>query len=148
MITCPRCGKQSRTRITSKFNLEDICMDCKEIEQRHPLYELACKAEHEQMMKGNRDYEGIGCPTDLYIPKKVAIKVAPILGKTVMWLATHHTHPDVEITWDIPKPKCSNLCDSTAMQPEFFDFESTLVRGRCQECGDDAIQACTPILIS
>jgi len=146
MITCPRCQCKTSTRIMSKFNFDEICSPCKEIEIRHPLYELASKAEHEQMMKGNRDYEGIGCPKDLYLPKNVDIKVVPILGKTVMWLATHHIHPNVEITWDIPIPKCSNLCDPDKLEPILFEMHNTVVRGLCRECACDAIRPCTPTL--
>jgi hypothetical protein len=47
------------------FNREDICLDCKEKETKHPLYEKAREADEAQMRKGNFNFEGIGRPADL-----------------------------------------------------------------------------------
>jgi hypothetical protein len=66
MITCPRCGAKTNTSVVSRFNTERICIPCEEAERKHPLYELAAKAEHHQCTLGNFNYEGIGCPKSLY----------------------------------------------------------------------------------
>jgi hypothetical protein len=50
----------------SKFNTEEICMDCKEREKRHPLYAEADHCETEAVRAGNTNFAGIGCPPELY----------------------------------------------------------------------------------
>jgi hypothetical protein len=57
---CDRCGAKLTTRIMSMYNLDVICMDCKEVETKRPDYDEAVKADHEQIKKGNRNFEGIG----------------------------------------------------------------------------------------
>lgn len=68
---CARCGVslENVVHTTSMFNTDVICSDCKEREKRHPLYEKAAKVELEEVLKGNYNYEGIGCPPDLYEPE-------------------------------------------------------------------------------
>lgn len=44
----------------SMFNEDVICMVCKEAETKHPNYEKACKADLEEIKKGNYNFEGIG----------------------------------------------------------------------------------------
>lgn len=68
---CARCGVplESVVHTTSMFNKDVICVDCKDREKRHPLYEKAVKVEREEVLKGNYNYEGIGCPPELYEPE-------------------------------------------------------------------------------
>ncbi len=49
----------------SWFNTQEICPDCQKIEMAHPDYQKAKDREHEQVLKGNRYYEGIGLPDDI-----------------------------------------------------------------------------------
>ena len=49
----------------SRFNTQEICMDCVKKEKAHPNYENARTREMEEVRKGNYNYEGIGKPMDL-----------------------------------------------------------------------------------
>lgn len=63
---CDRCGQNNNnTTITSKFNMERICMTCKDEEKLHVDYKKADEAEIAECLKGNLNYEGIGLPADL-----------------------------------------------------------------------------------
>lgn len=63
--TCQRCGKKNQALIMSIFNTQMICLDCQDLEAKHPLYETARKAEREAIQSGNRFFSGIGRPSDL-----------------------------------------------------------------------------------
>ena len=43
----------------SMLNMDEICMECKEKERKHPMYKAACEAERAEVLKGNRDYKGL-----------------------------------------------------------------------------------------
>lgn len=59
--TCERCHKYfDGARIMSMFNTQVICMWCKDVEELHPDYEKARKAERDEYRKGNAHFEGIG----------------------------------------------------------------------------------------
>jgi hypothetical protein len=63
---CNRCfGETNGITIMSMFNEQVICMQCKEIEKKHPKYNLASKTEIEEIKKGNYNFKGIGLPNDL-----------------------------------------------------------------------------------
>ena len=49
----------------SMFNEQEICMDCKDKEEKHPKYQEARDAEHREVMNGNYNFKGIGKPADL-----------------------------------------------------------------------------------
>jgi hypothetical protein len=49
----------------SYFNNDWICIGCADKERLHPDYERAKKIEHEHVLKGNYNFEGIGKPDDL-----------------------------------------------------------------------------------
>lgn len=73
---CQRCGGSfeingSHIHTTSMFNKEEICMACKDREKHHPLYKKAVEADHEHIRNGDYNFEGIGCPPDLYPKKEV-----------------------------------------------------------------------------
>lgn len=56
---CDRCGGSTNNTTTmSMFNMDVICMDCKEEEKKDPEYEAASKAELEAIRKGVKNYQG------------------------------------------------------------------------------------------
>lgn len=58
---CSRCGNTlSNGRIMSMYNMDVICLACKKAETNREDYTLAVEADHEQIRKGNYNYEGIG----------------------------------------------------------------------------------------
>lgn len=61
---CDRCGKFLSARIMSKFNEGARCLECKDLERKHPDYEKASKAELEAVKAGNYNFPGIGWPGD------------------------------------------------------------------------------------
>lgn len=69
---CERCGGSllnadgHKEFAHSMFNLERICMQCKKKEREHPKYKEALDAVRREESRGNREYEGIGCPPELY----------------------------------------------------------------------------------
>lgn len=63
--TCDRCGKQTDITLCSQFNTEGLCMQCKKDEEQHPQFQHALKAEHDQILDGNRNYKGVGLPSNL-----------------------------------------------------------------------------------
>ena len=65
MHICPRCKKETRVHSVSRFNTDDCCLNCLEIESKHPKYEEARRIEHEEVVKGNMNFPGIGLPEDL-----------------------------------------------------------------------------------
>jgi hypothetical protein len=63
---CQRCNNPTNNVTTmSMFNTQIICIPCKEIERKHPLYNNASMAEMDEIKKGNFNFEGIGLPKDL-----------------------------------------------------------------------------------
>ena len=65
MTNCDRCGKPTQVIIMSMFNTENICLNCKDKEEKHPKFREAVDAELKQMKRGNYNYAGIGKPEDL-----------------------------------------------------------------------------------
>lgn len=58
---CQRCGADLAPGcIVSKFNLDWLCMDCKDDEEMAPGYAAADAAEIAQVRAGNRNYPGVG----------------------------------------------------------------------------------------
>ena len=64
-MICQRCGKEALAHITSMFNTQIICIDCKEKERQHPLYEKAVAADTAAIRQGDYNFPGIGKPEDL-----------------------------------------------------------------------------------
>lgn len=64
-MVCERCGNDTLGYITSMFNTETICFECKDKEKNHPDYQKAVDADNEQIRAGNYNFEGIGKPIDL-----------------------------------------------------------------------------------
>lgn len=58
--TCDKCGGiLAAGRIMSMFNTDCICMKCCEKEKHNKDYDVAVKADHEQIKKGNYNFKGI-----------------------------------------------------------------------------------------
>ncbi len=58
---CDRCGKPlNGCRIMSMYNQDVLCMDCKDKETQREDYSKAVEADHEQIRRGNYNFEGIG----------------------------------------------------------------------------------------
>ena len=56
---CDKCGGNlNGGRTLSAFNLDVLCMGCKEKEKQDPDYQKAVEADHEQIRCGNYNYEG------------------------------------------------------------------------------------------
>ena len=56
---CERCGEATGGKTTtSMFNLDIICMDCKDDEKNDPEYDAACKEESEAYVSGIVNFGG------------------------------------------------------------------------------------------
>jgi hypothetical protein len=60
MRICDRCGKKTEFFIMSMFNTEEICLDCKDKEKKHPDYQRAVEADEAMIRSGNLNFGGIG----------------------------------------------------------------------------------------
>lgn len=69
---CDRCGANATVKTMSMLNTDIICMPCKDLEKLMPEYAEACKAELDEVKKGNLNYEG------LYPHVKVATKIKKV----------------------------------------------------------------------
>ena len=58
-MKCQRCGKETDTHTMSMLNMDEICMECKEEERKHPMYKAALEAERAEVLKGNLNYKGL-----------------------------------------------------------------------------------------
>lgn len=65
-LICDRCHKETKITTGSFFNTEMICLDCENIEKHHPDYEEAKRIEHEEVVKGNYNFQGVGLPKDYF----------------------------------------------------------------------------------
>jgi len=58
-LVCDRC-KQDPNRVTASYmNTDIICMDCKKVEQEHPLYQVAREAKNVACVAGDNNYPGL-----------------------------------------------------------------------------------------
>ena len=64
-MKCDRCHTNARITTMSMFNMDTICMSCKDEETKHPKYKEAQEAERKACLAGNMNYPGIGKPKDL-----------------------------------------------------------------------------------
>ena len=62
---CSRCNSPAPWKAMSMFDHKGICMDCKDMEKKHPDYGAACEAEKRADSRGDYDFPGIGKPLDL-----------------------------------------------------------------------------------
>jgi hypothetical protein len=63
--TCDRCKGKTSVRMMSMFNTDMCCHSCLDKERKHPKYKEAVTTEHEEVVKGNMNFPGIGLPDDL-----------------------------------------------------------------------------------
>ncbi len=56
---CSRCGGLLTVRSMSRMNEDVLCPDCLDVEQAHPRYQEAVKAELNQVKAGNYNYPGL-----------------------------------------------------------------------------------------
>lgn len=57
---CDRCGGSlDEGRIMSMYSTECICLECHRKEKLNEDYYIAIKADHDEIKKGNFNYEGI-----------------------------------------------------------------------------------------
>jgi recombinational DNA repair protein (RecF pathway) len=63
--SCARCGESLVASIVSRFNLDVICMVCSDKERAHPRYAEAVAQVEDALRQGNRNFRGIGKPSDL-----------------------------------------------------------------------------------
>jgi hypothetical protein len=64
-MKCQRCNTQTSAHTVSYFNTQEICIDCRDKERKHPQFEEARAREHGEVMRGNLNFRGIGLPNDL-----------------------------------------------------------------------------------
>lgn len=60
MARCGRCFKETSVTIMSMFNTQELCLDCKDAEEKRPDYAEARKAEAEAVKRGDFNFPGIG----------------------------------------------------------------------------------------
>lgn len=63
-LKCDRCGKESKIFKMSFFNKQECCTNCLLIEQLHDDYKDAKLKEHEECLKGNYNFDGVGLPSN------------------------------------------------------------------------------------
>lgn len=63
-MKCERCGEERIGSICSMFNTQTVCFPCKELEEAHPEYEAARKAEQRAVQRGDYNFPGVGLPAD------------------------------------------------------------------------------------
>ena len=57
---CDKCGGSlTDGRIMSRFDESCLCILCSDKEKQDPDYKKAVEAEHEQIRRGNYNYEGL-----------------------------------------------------------------------------------------
>jgi hypothetical protein len=64
-MICNRCGKDAQAFTGSYFNMETICLDCRDREEAHPDFQRAREVESAAVLNGNFNFPGIGLPDDL-----------------------------------------------------------------------------------
>jgi hypothetical protein len=61
-MICQRCYRQTNVSTMSRFNTQEICLECEEAERKLPEYAEAAKAELEACRRGDFNFPGIGLP--------------------------------------------------------------------------------------
>ena len=79
-MICQRCHRETNAHTMSKFNTQEICLECKDKEKKHPEYAAADKAEVDAVRQGNYNFGGMGTPADLLQPKNKQEKEMPENG--------------------------------------------------------------------
>lgn len=61
---CIRCGAENVQHTMSKFNTDEICMQCKSDERSAPNYKRACEVERAACLRDDYNFQGIGLSLD------------------------------------------------------------------------------------
>lgn len=56
---CDRCNAPLKSRTLSMMNMDVLCSSCDNEEKKHPKYREACDMEMNEILKGNRNFEGM-----------------------------------------------------------------------------------------
>lgn len=59
-FACARCGATNTASIVSKYNLDEICIECKHDERRLPSYAHADAEEVASVRAGHLNFPGVG----------------------------------------------------------------------------------------
>jgi len=59
---CQRCFEETSVTSMSIFNTQMCCMDCLDLEKKHPQYSIAETLEIAAVKKGDYNFQGIGLP--------------------------------------------------------------------------------------
>jgi hypothetical protein len=59
-VICQRCGKETLETIQSMYTTQEICMVCKDAEEKRPDYKAAVKADKAAVRAGDINFKGIG----------------------------------------------------------------------------------------
>ena len=78
-MKCARCAIELGGFKMSMFNQDMCCELCTMIEIRHPRYIEARDKEHNEVQKGNLNYDGIGLPQNYLDWAKLELKYDPEL---------------------------------------------------------------------
>jgi len=133
MIICPRCDRTTNSHQGSRFNLQDLCLDCTQVEKQHPLYEIAAKAEHEAFVGGNWNYEGIGAPKSLTIKNRTQLPAQVILYQ--LFVVQSLDAPNKKALWEFPVDIRDCSCGND-LEHGFFDWGTRTLSLTCQHCGE------------
>lgn len=65
-MNCTRCNQSNKKLLfLSVFNDEQICVSCKEKEEKHPMYKNALEAYNQAEKNEQYNFKGIGLPKEL-----------------------------------------------------------------------------------
>jgi len=81
-MKCERCGIESNVSSVSYLSTEEVCVECKEVEKNHPLYDFGKRIELSEVKKGNTKFKGIldgfeGKPSTINIMAQIKYEDTP-----------------------------------------------------------------------
>ena len=62
MKKCARCGVDTNVTTMSYFNEDILCVECSELERRHPDFARAQAIEERHVRDQDLNYKGVGLP--------------------------------------------------------------------------------------
>jgi hypothetical protein len=60
---CQRCREDAKVTSMSRFNTQMCCMNCLDLEKKHPKYHVAETLEIAAIKQGRYNFQGIGLPS-------------------------------------------------------------------------------------
>jgi hypothetical protein len=131
--SCDRCFEATNMIIMSKFNTQDLCEKCKRAEEAHPGYAKADEAEFQSVKAGERNFPGIGLPSDLR-EKMVADIIKSNVHKELLFDAVTGLNDGM---WEIMEdgPESCSFCKERLVKTylEVADVDEQL--DLCPKCG-------------